>query len=192
MSAIGTADGAPADDRRAQLLDAAARLFAERGYQATTMRELANTAGILAGSVYHHFASKAALFAEVHREGFRELIGAVEAAVGREHEPWARLEAAFSAHLEQLLSGRAIASLTNAAILTPDHAHIAREIKQTRDRYEATIAQLVADLPLPPTIDRDLLRLQLIGALNWTQVWYRPGKKTPAQIARNLVESIRR
>ena len=182
----------PVDDRRRQLLDVAARLFAERGYQATTLRDIAAAAGILAGSVYHHFPSKADLFAEVHREGFGALIEAVSQAVAREHEPWARLEAAFAAHLEQLLSGQAIASLTNVAILTSDHGDLLRQIQQTRDRYEDLIRQLVADVPLPPHIDRSLLRLALLGALNWTSVWYRPGKKTPAQIARNLVDSIRR
>lgn len=167
-------------------------MFAERGYQATTLRDIASAAGILAGSVYHHFPSKADLFAEVHREGFRSLIEAVSQAVAREQEPWARLEAAFTAHLEQLLSGQAIASLTNVAILTPDQGHLLKQIQQTRDKYEDLIRQLIAEVPLPPHIDRSLLRLALLGALNWTQVWYRPGKKTPAQIARNLVDSIRR
>ena len=180
------------EDRRGQLLDVAARLFAERGYQATTLRDIAAATGILAGSVYHHFPSKADLFAEVHHEGFRSLIGAVSEAIAREQEPWARLQAAFTAHLEQLLSGQAIASLTNLAILTPDHGHLLKQIQQTRDRYEDLIRRPIVEVPLPPHIDRSLLRLSLLGALNWTQVWYRPGKKMPAQIARNLVDSIRR
>jgi hypothetical protein len=46
-------------------------------------------------------------------------------------------------------------------------------------------------LPLPPAIDRSLWRLQLLGALNWTPTWYRPGGKRPAAIARAVVAALR-
>jgi len=184
-------DAPAVEDRRRQLLDCAARLFSERGYQATTLRDIAKAAGILPGSIYHHFSSKAQLFLEVNEEGFRSLIPAVEAAIAVETEPWARLEAAFTAHLEQLLSGQAITAVTNAAILSPEEAHLLTQIRAKRDRYERIFEKLVAALPLKPGIDRRLLRLQLLGALNWTAVWYRHGKKAPVDIARNLVASIR-
>lgn len=45
-------------DRRSQIIDIAARLFAENGYEATSMRQIANEVNILAGSLYHHFATK--------------------------------------------------------------------------------------------------------------------------------------
>jgi hypothetical protein len=51
---------------------------------------------------------------------------------------------------------------------------------------------MVAALPLPADIDRTVLRLSLLGSLNWTQVWFKPGKKAPAEIARQIVGSIRR
>lgn len=173
------------------MLDIAARLFTERGYRATTLRDIAQAAGILAGSVYHHFSSKAELFLEVNEEGFRTLTDAVQSAVDRESEPWARLEAACAAHLEQLVSGQAVAVITNAAILSADEAQLLRQIQASRDRYEDIIKRLIEALPLKPGIDRRLLRLQLLGALNWTPVWYRPGGKSAAQIARHLVASIR-
>jgi len=47
-------------------------------------------------------------------------------------------------------------------------------------------------LPLPAATDRSLWRLQLLGALNWTPTWYRPGgDKAPADIARAMVAALR-
>ena len=60
-----------------------------------------------------------------------------------------------------------------------------------RERYEAKVRDIVAQLALPAEVDRDLLRLFLIGALNWTQVWYRPDGKPPRAIARQLVGCLR-
>ncbi|NLA37272.1 MAG: helix-turn-helix transcriptional regulator, partial [Actinobacteria bacterium] len=51
--------------RRDELLGLAATMFAERGLRATTVRDIADSAGILSGSLYHHFASKEAMVDEV-------------------------------------------------------------------------------------------------------------------------------
>ncbi|PRW62322.1 TetR family transcriptional regulator [Actinopolyspora mortivallis] len=65
--------------RRAQLLSIAARLFAEQGFTATTVREIAEQAGILSGSLYHHFASKEEMVDEI----LRSYLGAQLAAFRR-------------------------------------------------------------------------------------------------------------
>ena len=51
---------------------------------------------------------------------------------------------------------------------------------------------MIAVLPLPARVDRTLLRLTLLGALNWTLTWYRPGRSEPAEIARHLVNTLLR
>src|SRR5215472_18769414 len=53
-----TADGPARSQRRARMLELAGELFAQKGYRATTVREIADAAGILSGSLYHHFDSK--------------------------------------------------------------------------------------------------------------------------------------
>ena len=70
-----------ADSRRAQLLEEAARLFGAKGYAHTSMRDIAAAFGILPGSLYHHFASKDALFVAVYAEGVDRIQAAVAAAV---------------------------------------------------------------------------------------------------------------
>lgn len=60
-------------NRRAELLALAARMFAERGYGQTTVRDIADAAGILSGSLYHHFDSKESMVDEILRGFLDEL-----------------------------------------------------------------------------------------------------------------------
>lgn len=66
-------------DRRDQILAIAARLIATRGYSATTVRDIADEAGILSGSLYHHFSSKEAILEEILRSFMDELLARFEA-----------------------------------------------------------------------------------------------------------------
>jgi TetR/AcrR family transcriptional regulator, cholesterol catabolism regulator len=60
--------------RRSELLAIAARLFAARGYNQTTVRDIADEAGILSGSLYHHFSSKEAMLDEIMRAFMGDLL----------------------------------------------------------------------------------------------------------------------
>jgi TetR/AcrR family transcriptional regulator, cholesterol catabolism regulator len=175
---------------RENLLAVSARLFAKGGFEATSMRDIAGQAGMLAGSMYHHFPSKNALIAAVYEAGVAEIGAAVDAAVGRARTPWTRLEAACVAHLETLLADR-----THAAVMTADlgrlDVRLRRRLVVLRDGYEQRFIGLVRDLPLPAGTDRTLWRLHLLGALNWTPTWYRPSGKSPAAVARALVAALR-
>lgn len=175
---------------RDNLLSVSARLFARGGFEATSMRDIAGEAGMLAGSMYYHFPSKNELIAAVYEAGVAEIGAAVDAAVLRARTPWTRLEAACVAHLESLLADSAHAAVMTADLSRLD-ARLRRRLVVLRDGYEARFVELVAALPLPGHIDRSLWRLQLLGALNWTPTWYRPGGKSPAAIARALVAALR-
>ncbi len=65
-------------DRRAQLLGIAAELIASRGYSSTTVRDIADEAGILSGSLYHHFASKEAILEEILKNFMDPLLARFE------------------------------------------------------------------------------------------------------------------
>jgi AcrR family transcriptional regulator len=175
---------------REKLLAISARRFAKGGFEATSMRDIAGEAGMLAGSMYYHFPSKNELIAAVYEAGVGEIGAAVDAAVARAHAPWTRLEAACTAHLGSLLSGRAHAAVMTADLSRLD-PRLRRRLVVMRDRYEKRFVELVAALPLPAATDRRLWRLQLLGALNWTPTWYRPGGKSPAVIAKALVAALR-
>ena len=178
------------DNRRPELLAVAARLFAKGGFEATSMRDIAGEVGMLAGSMYYHFPSKNELIAAVYRAGVEEIAAAVDSVLVEIREPWARLEAACVAHLESLLSDRAHAAVMLADLGRLD-PRLRRRLVVMRDGYERRFVGLVAALPLSAGTDRSLWRLHLLGALNWTPTWYRPGGKPPAAIARALIGALR-
>lgn len=93
------------DNRRTELLDAAAQNFRLRGYAAASMCEIASGTRMKAGSMYYYFPSKVDLLIAVHEEGVRRIRSAVETAMEAYSNPWERLEAAMVAHLQVLLDG---------------------------------------------------------------------------------------
>lgn len=173
------------------LLDIAAARFAERGYHATTIRELAAATAMTPGAIYFHVATKQALLVAVYEEGVQRIIERVDRAVAGETQPWKRLEKAVLSHLEAILDASAYARVV-IRILPNDVPEISSELKVLRDRYEERFRLLFADLSLPPVRDADLARLFLLGAMNWTPVWYRAdGDRGLAAIAQELLAPLR-
>jgi len=186
------ANGSLHHPRHGELLAVAARIFSAKGYEGASLREICDAAGILAPSMYHHFRSKEELFVSVLAEGFRHLDGVVERALEGKSEPWARLEAAVGAHLAELVERTDLVAVTSASLFHMEGHHLQRRLNRQREAYEQRFRKLIQALPLPADVDRSLLRLTLLGAINWTRVWYRPGKRTPAQLAHHLVQKVLR
>ena len=180
----------PRSDNRLRLvLDAAARLFREKGYASTSMRDIAAASGMLPGSLYYHFPSKEALLVAVYGEGVGHITRAVQSALARKGDPWARLERACTAHLEALLSGSDYAQVV-IRVRPDDVPEVAAELTALRDGYERTFAQAIPLLPLARPTDRRALKLMLLGALNWSQTWYRPGRDSPGVVARRFLRLL--
>lgn len=182
---------ARSDNRLGVILEAAARLFAGRGYSATSMRDIAEACDMLPGSLYYHFAAKEDLLVAVYEAGVRELVDAVRAAIAPERDPWARLEAACAAHLETLLR-RSDHAQVLVRVLPADVGNAAPRLKTLRAEYEQPFRELVAALPLPPQTDRGALRLMLLGALNWSRFWFaESGRDSPRSLARKFLQLLR-
>jgi AcrR family transcriptional regulator len=179
-----------ADNREQLVRDRAARLFRQRGYHAASARDIAGAVGMLPGSLYYHFASKEDLLVAVYEEGVRRISEAVRRALAAERDPWRRLEAACVAHLETLLGGSDYAQVV-IRVRPADVPGAAQRLVRLRDAYERIYRELVAALPLPRGTDKKALRLMLLGALNWSQSWYRPEGSSPRAIARCFVGLLR-
>ena len=178
------------DNRRLQLLDAAARLFNERGFHATSMRDIAKEVGMLSGSIYYHFQSKEEMLLAVYETGMRQIADGVDSAVAAEAEPWRRLEAACAAHLHGLLAYHDYA-IVMIRTLPGEAGVLGPRLRELRRAYEARFRTLIEDIALPPHIDRRYVRLMLFGALNWSHVWYREGSDPPAAVARHFLDTLK-
>ena len=179
-------------ETRLRILSAAATWFADHGYAATSIRDIAREVGVTVGAIYVHFASKDRLLAAVYEEGVRRIGEAVDAAILSVDEPWAQLEAAAAAHLKALLDNAAFARVV-VRVVPADVPEAARDLERLRDGYEARFRALIEALELAPDCDRTLLRLQLLGALNTTLTWHKrgSGRNSPRQIAQQFVASLR-
>jgi TetR/AcrR family transcriptional regulator, cholesterol catabolism regulator len=87
-----TADGSVRSERRAHLVVLAGELFAQKGYRATTVREIADAAGILSGSLYHHFDSKESIGDEILSSFINQVLADYRGAVASAGSPRAVIE----------------------------------------------------------------------------------------------------
>lgn len=182
-----------ADSRREAVVAAAAELFARKGYDAVSMRDIAKASGMLSGSIYYHFPSKDDLFAEVHARTVARIHARLDAALDGVDGPWPRLEAALSAHVEGLLESGEAAATVLSADLPLHRVDLSRVLVAQRDAYEARLRALVEGAVLREGVDPRLFRLFLLGAANWMTVWFRPGGGVePGALARALADLMRR
>ncbi len=179
-----------ADSRRAELLDEAAWLFRQKGYNATSMRDIAGAVGMLPGSLYCHFVNKEELLLAVYEVGIGEISRAVIAAIEDETDPWRRFEAACCAHLEALLKSSDYPRVV-VRVLPGDVPSASAQLAALRDGYEAIFAGVIADLPLADDADRAHLRHIAIGALNSTTTWFHPRGDSPRAVARKFARMLR-
>lgn len=179
-----------AANRRDELLEAAAACFYREGYDAASMRTIAEAAGMRTASIYYHFTSKDDLLVAVHEEALHRIREATNAALVGVDGAWPRLEAACVTHLETLLMGGTFFKAVMRHV--PSKVEGRELIFKLRDDYEAIFTDLIADLDLPAETDRETLRLMLLGAMNWTFTWWRPrlGPR-PSALAHRFVANLR-
>jgi TetR/AcrR family transcriptional regulator, cholesterol catabolism regulator len=175
-----TKNGRKATVTRERILDAAAKVLAERGYAGTRLGEIADVAGIQAPAIYYHFESREALVEEVIRLGTRktrEHVERVLAELPTELSALERLDAALEAHLRCVLdlSDYAKAAIRNAGQVPADMR--ARQF-QDEKAYGATWRKLFNDAArsgeIPGTIDVRAAQMLIVGALNNTPEWWDP------------------
>jgi AcrR family transcriptional regulator len=182
-----------AEARREIVLAAASDLFATKGFEATSMRDIATVADLMSGSLYYHFASKEEMYVAVQDASISKIFNAVEAAIATVDAPWQRLEAAAVAQLEAILDRSGFRVLVTPMFPPGLDPAVRQRLVRQRDNFERMIEQVIAALPLPNEIDRHIFQKHYLGAINWVGIWYDPaGPMKPAEIARQIVATLKR
>ncbi|MBB2910697.1 AcrR family transcriptional regulator [Streptosporangium becharense] len=172
-------------DRRAQLLASAAELFAAQGYAKTTVRDIGDRTGILAGSIYHHFSSKEAMLDEILREflsGLHERFSAIEE---READPRRALSELIRTSFAAIHdTPHAVAVYQNES---GNLAHRERfgYVADYSSRIEQLWIRVLTAGQASGVFRRDIdvkLAYLLIRDAVWSTVrWYRPGGQFPSE-----------
>ncbi len=164
-------------DRRSRIIRESARLFRERGYAGTSVRDIAAATGLQSGSWVYHFKTKQDILAAVMEEGLRDSLQRIEAIGGATLAPRERFRELVRAHLDTILSpGRDFIPVLLYDWRSLELAGRPRVVALQK-RYEAVWDRAIAELHAtgdwasPSRADR----LLMFGALNWIAHWYRPG-----------------
>jgi AcrR family transcriptional regulator len=193
LTPLSGAKESKAEASRLKILGIAQKLFARRGFEGVSIREIAQAVGMTTASLYYHFPSKEEIFVAVHGRSLEAVQREVMDAIAGLKDPWDRLEAAAAAHSRNFASSERTGASIAAEYYEGSLAPFRKIMVPQRDAYERLIAMLVADLQLPKSVDARLFRLQLLGALNWLPVWYRPGRGLSVEeVAREFVRNFRR
>jgi TetR/AcrR family transcriptional regulator, cholesterol catabolism regulator len=166
--------------RRTELNQIAARLFAERGYQGTSLADLAEQLGVQKPSLYHHIDSKEDLLWAVAWEGAEAFHAALDS-VPPEAPAAVRIRLALRAHLA-VVAGQ----LDIATVFVREWRYLDGERRELflaeRRRYEERIRDLFRDgvegSELRTDLDVATAALLFLSAANWAYTWLRPGADT--------------
>ena len=145
----------PAPRRRRQLLDVALRVFADRGYHATSMNDLAETAGVTKPVLYQHFRSKRALYLELLEDVGGQLRDTIVKATAQADGPREQVRAGFRAYFTFVATQRAAFQL-----LFGGGARRDQEFADAVRSVEVSIAETIAELIVVEGLD-DVRRLLL-------------------------------
>ncbi|HZC39689.1 MAG TPA: TetR/AcrR family transcriptional regulator [Streptosporangiaceae bacterium] len=137
--------GGARSERRAHVVALAGELFAEKGYRATTVREIADAAGILSGSLYHHFDSKESIGDEILSGFLDQVLADYRAAVASAGDPRAVIEQIVRSTSHTLARHRAaLAMLQNDWSYFSSHPRFAYLPRALREIERTWITQLEA------------------------------------------------
>lgn len=181
--------------RRDVIIEAAAELFAEKGFRATTVRDIAEVAGILSGSLYAHIDTKEDLYLEIVRRAANDFAAAVAPIVDSQASPDVKLERMIAAHLGIIAESRAWARVymdddNQLSQATRDHA---RQLRRDYERLWDTVLDEGMRSGLFHVEDESLTRLFILSALNGVIRWYRPdGRLSPERIAEGFMPMVLR
>ena len=172
--------------RQQDVIETSARVFADRGYQATSMVDLSEATGLTSGGLYHYIGSKEKLLFRI----LQELM-----------DPWYEMALEIEKRQDltpsqrfRLLMREWIAYIERYhphMIVFGQERHVVErdprwdEIRQSRDKFEQILWRMLDEVAPPPKGTRDderrLLMLALLGMVNYTPQWYRPGGRFNAK-----------
>lgn len=171
--------------------DVAFRIFAERGFDAASMEDVARAAGITKASIYHHVPSKEALLARGLERALSALFGVLEEPAATVGTPRARLTAIVVRVAEITMSLRAEVSVL---FRVRGNSATERNAVERRRSFDARVTDLVREAQaageLRSDIDPALLVRLIFGMSNSVVEWYRPDGRTPAGAIAEAIEQI--
>ncbi len=173
---VATGQVTDPESARGKLLQTAAHLFRSKGYERTTVRDLAGAVGIQSGSIFHHFKSKDEILRSVMEETILYNTALMKASLADATTLRERVLALIRCELQSIMGGTGEAM----AVLVYEWRSLSEEgqryILELRDAYELLWLDVLGEAKAQGYFNADpfILRRFLTGALSWTTTWFRP------------------
>lgn len=195
QQAVADASG---NESRSEILQAAAELFMELGYAATSIDAVAQRLGATKGRIYHHYRSKADLFFDVQIAAMNRLNEQVEPIARGAGDPLERLSAMALRHTQILLTELpmqkvAVQGLERHLLGASSGAKRLRSVVKMRDDYEQMFVEVIDDgVRAGLFVDQPakLITKPFFGALNWATVWYSQRRLQSAEAVDDIAHAL--
>lgn len=176
-------------DSRQEILRTAARLFQQRGYDATSMNDVAAALKLSKGGLYHHFQSKDEILFEIMNHAMEITQERVLSPVRSIVDPEERLRSLIRRHMEVVLSPR---DREITVMLHENHPlppALRKRINQRKKEYVHFVENVIADVQKEsqrtrgskPNVSPRAAAFALLGMINWIYQWYKPEGNLQAQ-----------
>lgn len=170
---------------RESILAAAVQLFAELGYHAAPLRDIASIAGIQAASIYYHYTNKQALLVEIMETHMRRLNANLQHILQEQHDPQQRLYAAIANHIRLHTSYKSEFFIIDTEIRALEGEN-RTYILSLRDQYEALLQEILRDGMEQGVFrqsDVKIASYAIIAMCTEVATWFRPsGRYTVQQV----------
>ncbi len=176
---------------RDEILAAAAQIFSQKGFHATSMQDIAEAVNLQKASLYHHVSSKQEILVDVLDMALDLFIANMQAVMASPLPPDEMLRQAMQTYMVTILQQRDLAS-----VLLLEHRSLEPELHTRhiprRDRFESLWRDLIQrglEAGCYYTVDPAMTARALLGVMNWVITWYSPaGELTPEQISHQYAE----
>ena len=184
--------------REDEIVAAAGRIFREKGYHATSVRDIAESVGLLKGSLYHYIRSKEELLARLFEGLLEDTVRELEAIVARGGSADARLSAMVRAYAAAVMANHDAVGLylrESRSLPAPELAKLGTRRRRMRALFTEVIAEGVRSGAFVVS-DAKIAALTILGSCNWLYEWYRPGGRLSSdaiaeELAERAVKSVR-
>lgn len=169
----------PPSERVQEILDVGSRIFAEKGYDATSMRDIANAAGVSKALLYHHFASKDDIYARISFLATQDLNTFVASRIPADGTAAEKVRA-FTIGAATFFADHRAAwiAASNAFWSDPDRHRLETRVARRR-QFEQRLRDLIAEGVASGefnAVDPAMAGRLILSGINWMQRWYNPAK----------------
>ena len=175
--------------REEEILTAAARIFREKGYHGTSVRDIAESVGLLKGSLYHYIRSKEELLARLFEGALEETVHELEEIATREATPTERLGEMVRAYVRSVTANLDTVGLYLRewrSLPPPQLTRLRARRRAMRTLFETVLSDGQRRHEFAAG-DPKISALAILGMCNWLYEWYRPrGRLRPEQLADEL------